>query len=111
VPTEADDPSAGYEMVDIEIIDRGPRTGYAYQLDNRKVWKIMKSICGRNTCYIYINGAAKAKDEGKHFICSVIITLALLVTSATLTSRSMFGFTPTAFCLEWSDGAWLLRDR
>jgi hypothetical protein len=70
VPTEADDPSAGYETVDIEMIARGPHSASAYQLDNRKVWEIMKNICGINPCYIYIKGAAKAQDgrEALHFL-------------------------------------------
>jgi hypothetical protein len=38
VPTEADDPSEGYETVNIEMIARGPHSSSAYQLDNRKVW-------------------------------------------------------------------------
>jgi hypothetical protein len=64
VPNEADDPSTGYEMVDIEMIDHGPHSGSAYQLDNRKVWEMMKNI---NPCYIYIKGAAKAKDGREAF--------------------------------------------
>jgi hypothetical protein len=68
VPTEADDPSAGYKTVDIEMIARGPHSDSAYQLDNRKVWKSMKNICGSNPCYIYIKGAAKAKD-GREAFC------------------------------------------
>jgi hypothetical protein len=53
VPMEADDTSTGYETVDIEMIARGPHSGSAYQLDNRKVWDIMKNICCSNPCYIY----------------------------------------------------------
>jgi hypothetical protein len=68
VPTEAGDPSAGYETVDIEMIDRGPHSGSAYQLDNRKVWEIMKNICGSNHCYIYSKGASRAKDGREAFL-------------------------------------------
>jgi hypothetical protein len=67
VPTGADDPSAGYETVDIEMIARGPHSGSAYQIDNCKVWEIMKNICGSNPCYIYIKGAVKAKDGREAF--------------------------------------------
>jgi hypothetical protein len=67
VPTEADDPSAGYETVDIEMIARRPHSGSAYQLDNRKVWEIMKNISGINPCYIYIKGVDKANDERESF--------------------------------------------
>jgi hypothetical protein len=67
VPTEADDPSAGYETVDTEMIACGPHSGSAYQLDNGKVWEIMKNICGNNPCYIYIKGEAKAKDGREAF--------------------------------------------
>jgi hypothetical protein len=67
VPTETDDPYTGYEMVDIEMITRDPHTGSAYQLDNCKVWEIMKNICGRNPCYIYIKDAAKSKDGREEF--------------------------------------------
>jgi hypothetical protein len=58
VPTEADDPSVGYETVDIEMIARIPHSGSAYKLDNCKVWGMMKNIYGRNHHYIYIKGAA-----------------------------------------------------
>jgi hypothetical protein len=42
-------------------------TGSAYQLDNRKGWKIIKSICGSNPGHIYIKGAVKAKDGRESF--------------------------------------------
>jgi hypothetical protein len=62
VPAEASDPSTGYETVDLEMIARGPHTGSAFQLDNRKVWEMMKNICGSSPCYIYIKSAARAKN-------------------------------------------------
>jgi hypothetical protein len=67
VPTKADDPSAGYETINIKMIARGPRSGSTYQLENRKVWEIMKNICGSNPCYINIKGMAKAKDGTEEF--------------------------------------------
>jgi hypothetical protein len=67
VPTEADDLSAGYTMINIEMITRRPHSGSAYQLDKHKAWEITKNICGRNTCYIYIKGATKAKDHREAF--------------------------------------------
>jgi hypothetical protein len=66
VPMEADDPSVGYATVDIKMIARGPHSGSAYQLDNGKVWEIMKNICGSSPCY-NIKGAAKAKDSRESF--------------------------------------------
>jgi hypothetical protein len=71
VPTEINDPSAGYETVDIEMVARSPHSGSAYQLDNRKVWEIMKNICGSNPCYIYIKGVANAKD-GREAFCLLL---------------------------------------
>jgi hypothetical protein len=62
VPPKAGNPSTGYGTVDLDMIVRGTHTGFAYQMDNIKVWEIMSNICSEHVCYIYIKGAVRVNN-------------------------------------------------
>jgi hypothetical protein len=64
VPPESGDPSTGYGTVDLEIIEHGPHTGFAYQMGNHEVLEIIHNICSEHVCYIYIKGVTRAKNGG-----------------------------------------------
>jgi hypothetical protein len=55
VKPEAEDPAEGYENVDQEMTARAPRMGRAFVNDKGKVWDIMSNICGKHSCFVYIN--------------------------------------------------------
>jgi hypothetical protein len=57
VKPEAEDPAENYETVDQEMTARAPHTGRSFVNDRRKVWDIMSNICGKHSCFVYINPA------------------------------------------------------
>jgi hypothetical protein len=59
---EAEDPVEGYETVDQEMTARVPHTGKSFVNDRRKVWDIMSNICGRHSCFLYINPALRTRN-------------------------------------------------
>jgi hypothetical protein len=63
VKPEAEDPEDEYDMVDQEMTFRAPHTGRAFVNDRRKVWDIMSNICGKHSCFVYINPALRNRNR------------------------------------------------
>jgi hypothetical protein len=62
VNPEAEDPTENYETVDQEMTARAPHTGRYFVNDRRKVWDIMSNICGKHSCFVYINPDLRTRN-------------------------------------------------
>ena len=73
VPTEADDPSTGYETVQLEMIARAPikvADAYVatYKSDRVRVWNKLSAVFRDKDCYTYMRTYQRSKDGRKAFI-------------------------------------------
>jgi hypothetical protein len=62
VKPEAEDPADGYETVDQKMTARAPHTGRAFLNDRRNVWEIVSTICGRQSCFVYVKPALRTRN-------------------------------------------------
>jgi hypothetical protein len=44
------------------MIIRSPHTGRSFADDRRKVWYIMFNICGKHSCFVYINPDLRTRN-------------------------------------------------
>ena len=62
VPDEDEDPADGYETPQEEMIARMPHGTNFYREDNQKVFSLLHEICQGDSCYVYIEKFARAKN-------------------------------------------------
>jgi hypothetical protein len=62
VNPEAEDSAEGYDTVEQEMTARLPHTRQAFVDDRRKVCDIMSNICGKHSCFVYINPALRTRN-------------------------------------------------
>jgi hypothetical protein len=62
VKPEAEDTAEGYETIDQEMTARAPHMGRSFVNDRRKVWDIMSNICGKHSCFVYIQPDLRTRN-------------------------------------------------
>jgi hypothetical protein len=68
VESEAEDPVGGYDTVGQGMTARALHSGRAFVNDRHNVWDIMSNICGRHSCFVYINTILQANNGRNAFI-------------------------------------------
>jgi hypothetical protein len=52
-----ENPAAGYDIVDQDMIAIAPHTGRSFVGDNHKIWDTVSNICDKHSCFVYIKPA------------------------------------------------------